>query len=90
MLATSVSGYSRVPELDPRYVGGYDPDTACYAAKEHPQFSTEDGVTFTYVCNLFTPPGQDPFDVLRRLLVDMNLYRPNAVSVPLPVDLRER
>jgi hypothetical protein len=78
----------RVPELDPDYVGGYDPDSACYAAKEHSQFSRPGGITFTYVCNLFTPPGEDPWEILRRLLVAMNLYRPNAVSVPLPWELR--
>ena len=26
----------RVPELDPAYAGGHDPNTGCYAAKEHP------------------------------------------------------
>lgn len=78
----------RIPELDPDFVGGYDADTACYAAKEQPQFSRPGRVTFTYVCNLFTPPGKDPWPILKRLLVAMNLYRPNTVSLPLPAELR--
>jgi hypothetical protein len=44
-------------------------------------------VTFTYVCNLFTGRGQDPMQVLGRLLVDMGLYRPIPVAVELPPEL---
>jgi hypothetical protein len=77
----------RIPELDPSYAGGYDPNTGCYAAKEHPQFSSGGRVTFTYVCNLFTGRGQDPMQILGRLLVDMGLYRPIPVAVELPPEL---
>jgi hypothetical protein len=77
----------RVPELDPAYAGGHDPNTGCYAAKEHPQFSSGRRVTFTYVCNLFTGRGQDPMQILDRLLVDMGLYRPIPVAVELPPGL---
>ena len=74
----------RIPELDPSYVGGFDPNTACYAAKEQPQFSKGSRITFTYVCNLFTGAGQDPNAILGRLLDEMGLYRPMPVSVVLP------
>jgi hypothetical protein len=69
-----------IPELRERF----DPGTACYAAKAHRQFSRPQGVVFTYVCNLFTPPGDDPQATLKRLLQDMSLYRPRAVTIPLP------
>jgi hypothetical protein len=77
----------RVPELDPAQAGGHDPNTGCYAAKEHPQFSSGRRLAFTYVCNLFTGRGQDPMQILGRLLVDMDLYRPIPVAVDLPSDL---
>jgi hypothetical protein len=77
----------RIPELDPDYVGGYDPNTACYAAKEHAQLSSSDKLTFTYVCNLFAGPGQDPYAILGRLATTMRLYRPVPVSVSMPADL---
>lgn len=80
----------RVPELDPEYAGGYDPNTACYAAKAHEQFSTPDQLTFTYVCNLFAGPDGDAIQVLLRLADDMGLYRPIPVSVTLPPELLER
>lgn len=77
----------RMPELDPSYVGGYDPRTACYAAKGHPQLSAPGRVTLTYVCNLFTGPGGDGGEVLGRLVDDLGLYRPIPVSVTLPPEL---
>lgn len=77
----------RIPELDSAYTGGHDPNTGCYAAKEHPQFSSGERLTITYVCNLFTGRGQDPNEILRRLIVDMGLYRPIPVGVNLPPDL---
>jgi hypothetical protein len=74
----------RVPELHPAWLGGYDADAGCYAAKEHPQLSRGGRVVFTYVCNLFARPGRKPEEVLSRLLVDMDLYRPVPVAVELP------
>ena len=71
----------RFPELAP---GRGDPHTGCYAAKEQPQFSRPGSATFTYVCNLFTGPGEDPFAILGRLQVQMDLYRPVPVTVTLP------
>jgi hypothetical protein len=65
-----------------------DPNTGCYAAKEHPQFSSQ-RLTVTYVCNLFTGPGEDPNAVLRRLLTDMDVYRPVPIRLDLPRDVRD-
>jgi len=77
----------RIPELSPDYAGGHDPNTGCYAAKEYPRPGSDRRVTFTYVCNLFTGPGQDPNAILGRLLLDMGLYRPIPVAVDLPVEM---
>jgi hypothetical protein len=74
-----------VPELQQ----GFDPAKACYAAKEHRQFSWPGEITFTYVCNLMTPPGGDPGATLMRLFHDMSLYRPRAVTRNLPEELQE-
>lgn len=79
----------RMPELDPSVVGGYDPRTACYAAKAHPQLSAPGSVTFTYVCNLFAGPDGDAWEVLGRLADDLELYRPIPVSLPLLPELSE-
>lgn len=75
----------RIPELAP---GHGDPNTGCYAAKEQPAFSRPGSVTFTYVCNLFTGSGEDPFAVLRRLQRQMDLYRPVPATVTLPDSAR--
>ncbi|MCP3984998.1 MAG: DUF4185 domain-containing protein [bacterium] len=77
----------RMPEFDPSQPGGYDPHTACYAAKAHPQLSAPGRVTFTYVCNLFAGPDGDAGEVLGRLVDELGLYRPIPVSVGLPSDL---
>jgi hypothetical protein len=75
----------RIPELaaDPDAPAG-DPNLGCYAAKEHAQFSRPGSLTFTYVCNLFSGPGQDPYEVLGRLQRSMHVYRPVAATVTLP------
>lgn len=75
----------RIPELAQSGGRPADPHTGCYAAKEHPQFSLPGSLTFTYVCNLFSGPGQDPFAILGRLARRMDLYRPVAAAVSLPV-----
>jgi hypothetical protein len=75
----------RIPELAPQPdASPPDPNTGCYAAKEHPQFSLPGSLTFTYVCNLFSGPGQDPLAILARLVHGMQLYRPVAASVGVP------
>ncbi|MBW2242382.1 MAG: DUF4185 domain-containing protein [Deltaproteobacteria bacterium] len=77
----------RIPELDPSRVAGFDPHTACYAAKAHPQLSARGSVSFTYVCNLFAGPEGDVEALLGRLVDDLGIYRPIPVSVALPSDL---
>ena len=79
-----------MPELTESTLAGRDPNTGCYAAKEHPQFSIGRRITFTYVCNLFTGREQDPMSILQRLQLDMSLYRPIPVTVELPVRDQER
>lgn len=74
----------RIPELAPDYAGGFDRNTACYAAKEHPQFARQDHITFTYVCNLFTGPDEDPMRILERLTTSMGLYRPIPAAIDVP------
>lgn len=74
----------RIPELARRTPEPSDPNTACYAAKEQPQFSLPGSLTFTYVCNLFAGAGDDPLAVLARLQRRMDLYRPIAASVTFP------
>jgi hypothetical protein len=71
----------------PEFQHDPDPAMACYAAKEHRQFSRPLGIAFSYVCNLLTPHGRDPQTVLMRLLHSMNLYRPRAVTLALPAAL---
>lgn len=62
-----------VPEMQPDKPG-YDKDTFCYAAKEHPEF--EDGdLVFTYACNTFAVP---------KLVTNLNIYFPQVVRMPLP------
>ena len=75
----------RVRELaDPE-----EPTTACYAGKAHPHLSETGTLTLTYVCNLFTPPGEDSTPILRRLLVDMELYHPVVVTIEELADMQE-
>jgi hypothetical protein len=72
----------RIPELDPSRRS--DRNVGCYAAKEQAQFSLPGALTFTYVCNLFSGRGEDPYAILERLQRRMDLYRPVAASVTLP------
>jgi hypothetical protein len=76
------SSIYRVPELNENHAAGYDPNTFCYAAKEHPEYARKGHLLFTYVCNLFTRDGEDPLALLKRLAEKMYLYRPNAISIP--------
>lgn len=74
----------RIPELEGNYAERIDPNVFCYAAKEHPQYATEDRLILTYVCNLMTRSSDDPWDILKRLATKMDLYRPQVVVVPVP------
>jgi hypothetical protein len=73
----------RIPELEGNYAERIDPNVFCYAAKEHPQYATEDRLILTYVCNLMTRSSDDPWDILKRLATQMDLYRPQVVAVPV-------
>jgi len=74
----------RIPELAASDSERRDPNTGCYAAKEHPQFASGRSITFTYVCNLFTGREQQPLSVFERLQRDMDIYRPIPVTLELP------
>jgi hypothetical protein len=53
---------------------GYDKNTFCYAAKEHPEFEHSD-LMFTYVCNTFDVPT---------LATNLEIYFPRAVRTVIP------
>lgn len=65
----------KVPEMQPAKPG-YDKDTFCYAAKEHPEFEHGD-LVFTYVCNTFAVP---------KLATNLNIYHPQVVRMPMPAN----
>jgi hypothetical protein len=62
-----------VPEMQPASPG-YDKDTFCYAAKEHPEFEHGD-LVFTYACNTFAVP---------KLASNVGIYFPQVVRMPMP------
>ncbi len=62
-----------VPEMQPA-TPGYDKNTFCYAAKEHPEFEHGD-LVFTYVCNTFDVP---------KLATNLGIYFPRVVRMPMP------
>lgn len=64
----------RIPELD-RRKPGYDPDTFCYAGKEHAQFRQPGKIVFTYVCNTFA---------VKKLETLTHIYVPRAVVAAAP------
>jgi len=61
----------QIPELQ-KDSTGYDPDTFCYAGKEHPEFEGKDEVVFTYVCNTLKP---------QKLAKELNIYFPKVVRI---------
>ena len=63
----------QAPEMQPANPG-YDKDTFCYAAKEHPEFERGD-LVFTYVCNTFSVP---------KLASNTSIYFPQVVRMPMP------
>ncbi len=63
----------KAPEMQPDHPG-YDKDTFCYAAKEHPEFERGD-LVFTYVCNTFAMP---------KLAADDSIYFPQVVRMAMP------
>ena len=63
----------RIPELQ-KGSKGYDPDTFCYAGKEHPEFEKSGELVFTYVCNTMKPKKLETEDI----------YYPKVVRMPMP------
>ena len=64
----------RIPDMQPGSPG-YDRDTFCYAAKEHPEFEAPGKLLFTYACNAFT---------VKKLIANPGIYFPKTVIVPMP------
>jgi len=65
----------KVPEMQPDKLG-YDKNTFCYAAKEHPEFEHDD-LVFTYACNTFDIP---------KLETNTGIYFPQVVRMPMPAN----
>ena len=64
----------RIPELE-KSVREKNPDRACYAAKEHPEFGDGNTILVTYVCNSTVP---------KTLVSQLDLYVPRSVLLPIP------
>jgi hypothetical protein len=64
----------RVPEMRLGHTG-YDKDTFCYAAKEHPEFRGHGSILITYACNTMN---------VQKLASDLDIYFPKVVRVPFP------
>src|ERR1700722_8310870 len=68
----------KIPELQ-KSTEGYDPDTFCYAGKEHPEFEQPGELVFTYVCNTMKP----------KKLETLNIYFPKVIRMPMPASATE-
>jgi hypothetical protein len=64
----------RIPEMQ-KGSPGYDKDTFCYAAKEHPEFRQPGSFLITYACNTMN---------VQKLASDLDIYFPKVVRVPFP------
>jgi Domain of unknown function (DUF4185) len=64
----------RIPEMQ-KGNAGYDKDTFCYAAKEHPEFRQPGSLLITYACNTMN---------VQKLTRDLDIYFPKVVRVPFP------
>jgi hypothetical protein len=73
-----------IPETEPNHVRSTDENLFCYAGKTHPQFASPGELVVTYVCNLFARNPGETLDILQRLQVDADLYRPRAISLRFP------
>lgn len=62
----------RIPEMQ-KGNAGYDKDTFCYAAKEHPEFRLPGSVLITYACNTMN---------VQKLTSNLDIYFPKVVRVP--------
>lgn len=70
----------QIPELQ-KNSPEYDPDTYCYAGKEHPEFEAEGELLFTYVCNTLKP---------QKLVKELNIYFPRTVRMKMPIQPTEQ
>jgi Domain of unknown function (DUF4185) len=70
----------QIPELQ-KDSTGYDPDTFCYAGKEHPEFEGKDEVVFTYACNTLKP---------QKLAKELNIYFPKVIRMKMPVTAKRQ
>jgi len=64
----------RIPEMQ-KNTAGYDKDTFCYAAKEHPEFRQPASVLITYACNTMN---------VQKLTSNLDIYFPKVVRLPFP------
>lgn len=74
-----------IPETNPGPLGDVDENLFCYAAKAHPQFSSQTELVITYVCNLFANQPEETPEILERLRTNTNLYRPRSVPITITV-----
>jgi hypothetical protein len=63
-----------MPEMQKNHPG-WDKDTFCYAAKEHPEFEQPGDLVLTYVCNTMDVP---------KLVTNLDIYYPQVVRETLP------
>ena len=64
----------RIPEMQKGHAG-YDKDTFCYAAKEHPEFRRPGSLLITYACNTMN---------VQKLTSKLDIYFPKVVRIPYP------
>ena len=64
----------RIPEMQ-KNSPGYDKNTFCYAAKDHPEFEQPGSLLVTYVCNTMKVP---------ELATNLQIYVPKVLSLPIP------
>jgi len=64
----------RIPEMQKGHAG-YDKDTFCYAAKEHPEFRRPGSLLITYACNTMN---------VQKLTSNLDIYFPKVVRIPYP------
>jgi hypothetical protein len=69
----------RIPEMQ-KNSAGYDRDTFCYAAKEHPEFRQPGSILITYACNTMK---------VNKLTTRLDLYFPKVVRIKLPASVSE-
>jgi hypothetical protein len=65
-------------EMNPK-AAGYDPDTWCYAVKEHIEFASSDKLLVTYACNSFK---------FEKQVANMSIYRPQVALIQLPPQVK--